>query len=70
MPMTVMHIGGVWVSMFHASVLMPMGMWFAHWVIRPVLMLMMLVMNMRMRMRDWFVEVFVLMPLRHVQPHA
>jgi hypothetical protein len=47
-----------------------MGMWFARWVIQSMLMLMMLVMDMRMSMRRWLVEVFMLMPLSHVQPHA
>ncbi len=70
MPMTVMHVRGVRVGMFHTTVLMPMGMWFTQWVIRSMLMLMMLVMDMRVCMRRWFVDVFVLMPFRHVKPHT
>jgi hypothetical protein len=70
MPMNVMHVRGVRVRMFYATVFMPMSMWLAHWVIRSMLMLMMFVMHMRMRMRRWFVDVFMFMPLRHVQPHT
>jgi hypothetical protein len=70
MPMNVMHVRRVRVSMFYATVFMPVGMWFAHWVIRSMLVLMMFVMDMGMRMRRWLVEVFMFMPLRHVQPHT
>ena len=64
MPMNVMHVWGVRVGMFHATVLMPMGVRLPHWVIRSMLVLMMFVMNMRMGMRRWLVEVFVLVPLQ------
>jgi hypothetical protein len=70
MPVNVMHVRGVRVSMFYPTVLMPMGMWFAHWIIRSMLMLMMFVMHMRMRMRRRLVDVFMLVPLRHVQPNT
>ena len=53
MPMNMMHVWGVRVGMFHATVLMPMGVRLPHWVIRSMLVLIMFVMDMRMGMRRY-----------------
>src|SRR5215212_7895420 len=51
---------------------MPVGMRvrFVGRIIRFVIVLMCLVMNMRVRMRDWTVQMFMLVALRHVEPHS
>ena len=68
--MTVMHVRGVRVGMFHTTVLMPMGMWFTQWVIRSMLMLMMLVMDMAVLVVERLVPMLVLMPFGEMQVEA
>ena len=71
MPMNVMHVRGVRVGHVSRDRAHANGC-AAPLLAHPVdaLVLMMFVMDMRMGMRRWLVEVFVLVPLRHVKPHT
>ena len=64
-----MHIRRVRMCMFETIVPVPMGMRLAYWILRSMLMLMMLVVNVRVCVRHSIVDVFMLMPLRDVQPN-
>ena len=68
MRVLVMHVGHVLVRVLQPPMLMSVRVRLVERVIRLVLVVMCLVMNMRMRMRDWAVQMFVLVTLRHVQP--
>jgi hypothetical protein len=69
MPVSVMHIRRVRMCMFETTVLMPVGMRLADWIVRSMPMLMMLVMNVRVHVRHWIMDVFMLMTLGDVQPN-
>lgn len=69
MAVNVVHIRRVRMRMFETTVLVPMGMRLAYWIIRSMRMLVMLVMNVRVRVPRWIVDVFMLMAFRDVQPN-
>jgi hypothetical protein len=70
MPVRVMHIGNVRVLVLQALMPVAVGMGFARWIVRRMLMLVMLVMDMGVGMLHRIVNMLVLVVLGQVQPHA
>lgn len=70
MPMRVVHVGRMRVGVSHALMAMPVGVGFARWIVRSVLMLMMLVMHVPVDVFHRLVLMLVFVNLREMQPDA